>query len=333
MHRAFTVISLLSILIMATLAVSTGGTHQIHGPGSEQGMHAAALAATTPVTVTPTINVTATVTAPVATPTRGPLTAPLPSPTVTPNPHAGFGPVPWANGEYSVWSLSGRNVRGTAWQLLTHSGHQWIDLSATRETAYGRLSTFTSRLAFDANTYLLRRYDGVQDAPASVLRATLFGPKLAYTSYTSWARAGCAAARRAVPPKTLISGLMPDLLRAAPLLGQQTAPALLKQPGMYLLFDPYGKRPLTTATYTVLRHETLSTILGRVATLRVRFREGSQPALDLWYTTTPAHIVVKWGMPDIFGATLTHYEPASARLTLPVAPLILKLPARDAACL
>lgn len=320
-------------------AVKAARRALLAAPAPSATVHATTPLTATP-TITPTIMATVTVTAPVGTPTRGPfttptrtpITTPLPAPTATPNPHPGFGPVLWANGEYSVWSIAGRNLRGTAWQLLTRSGHEWIDLSATRESAYGLPSTFTSRLAFDANTYLPRRYDGVEDAPASALRATLFGPNLAYSLYASWRRAGCVVARRAVPPKTMVVGLMPDLLRTASLLGPRAAPGLLKQPGRYLLFDPYGKRLLTTATYTVLHHETLATILGRVATLHVRFHEGAQPPLDLWYTTTPAHIVVKWGLPGVFGATLTHYEASSARLTLPVAPLTLKLPAREAAC-
>ena len=348
MHRTTAALAVTTVVAIATIVVSGENPLNPHNAvGSAR--HAALVAApsavvpdttpltgtptlTTTITATPSFSATVTATAPVATPTRTPLTTPLPSPTATPNTHPGFGGIPWANGEYSVWSIAGRAVHGTAWQLLAHSGHEWIDLSATREIAYGTPSTFTSRLAFDANTYLLRRYDGVEDAPASALRATLFGPNLAYTLYASWRHAGCVVARRAVPPKTLIVGLMPDLLRAAPLLAPRAAPSLLKQPGRYLLFDPYGKRLLTTATYTVLRHETLSTILGRVSTLHVRFREGSQPALDLWYTTTPGHIVVKWGLPGIFGATLSHYEPSSARLTLPVTPLRLKLPAREAAC-
>lgn len=340
MHRSTTAVTLASVLALAAIAAVGGRSPQASGAPRTL------LAAVTPVTPSPTptaprlptapprlptatpaltATVPATTPTPLATRTPRPLTTPLPTPTLSPGLlHPGFGAVPWANGEYSVWTLSGRYVHGTAWQLLTRSGHQWIDFSATRETAYGQASTFTSRLAFDVNTYLLRRYDGVEDAPASALRATLFGPALNYTSYKAWGQARCVVSRATVPPTTAAFGLLPDLLRATPLRG--------KQSGAYPLFDPYGRSLVTTGRYTTLHHDVLSTILGRVNTLRVEFHEGSQPTLDVWYATTPAHTVVKWGMPGIFGATLTHYEAQSTRTALPIPPVTLKLPARDAAC-
>jgi len=266
------------------------------------------------------------------------------TPRATPNPHPGFGDAPWAPGEYYVWTIAGRDiVSGTAYQLFTRSGHQWIDSSAytlVEQRRYALLpsvTTFTGRTAFDTNTYKLRRYDAVgalrSDDPdttpvGSVLRATLFGPHLDYTSYQTWSRpghAGCTIAKgRRAPETTTAYGMMADLLRT--ITPRATGPAT------YTVFDPYSREPAAPASYLVLGHDTLSTILGKVATVHVRFREGSQAPLDIWYATTPGHVVVKWGVPGRFGATLARYEKSSARVALPVSPPTVALPTGSAAC-
>jgi len=317
----------------------------------------AVVSATAPVTTTPVVTATPTITAtatptPTRTATPRPTRTATPRPTVapraTPNPHPGFGAVPWAQGEYYEWNIAGRDItRGTAYQLFTRSGHQWIDTSAytmTQQQRYALLpsiTTFASRTAFDTNTYLLRRYDAVglrqsndPDAvPAgSVLRATLFGPHLDYTSYQSWGplsgspRQGCTVAKGLLAPaRTAAYGMMQDLLRT--IAPDATGPVT------YTVIDPYGKRPTATASYRILGHETLTTILGKAATVHVRFLEGAQAPLDVWYTTGRGHIVVKWGVPGAFGATLSHYEQSSARTALSVAPPKVTLPAKNLACL
>ena len=315
----------------------------------------AIVSATATVTTTPVVTGTPTLTATAATvappPTRAATPRPTAAPRATPNPHPGFGAVPWAQGEYYEWAIAGRDItRGTAYQLFTRSGHQWIDTSAytlTQQQRYALLpsvTTFASRTAFDTNTYLLRRYDAVglrqsndPDAvPAgSGLRATLFGPHLDYTSYQSWEpasptsgfpRQGCTVAKGLLaPPKTAAYGMMQDLLRT--IAPDATGPV------SYTVIDPYGARPTATASYRILGHETLATILGKVATVHVRFLEGAQPALDVWYTTGPGRLVVKWGVPGAFGATLSHYEKSSARTALSVSPPKVTLPAKSLACL
>lgn len=309
----------------------------------------AVVSATAPVTTTPVVTATPTITATASpTPTRTATPRPTVAPRATPNPHPGFGAVPWAQGEYYEWKIAGRDItRGTAYQLFTRSGHQWIDTSAytmTQQQRYALLpsmTTFASRTAFDTNTYLLRRYDAVglrqsndPDAvPAgSVLRATLFGPHLDYTSYQSWGpasgvpRQGCTVAKGLLaPPRTAAYGMMQDLLRTI-------APDATR-PVTYTVIDPYGKRPMATASYRILGHETLTTILGKAATVHVRFLEGAQAPLDVWYTTGQGRIVVKWGVPGAFGATLSHYEQSSARTALSVAPPKVTLPAKNLACL
>jgi len=304
----------------------------------------ATAAVTTPVvTATPTITATAS-----PTPTRTATPRATVAARATPNPHPGFGSVPWAQGEYYEWTIAGRDItRGTAYQLFTRSGHQWIDTSAytlTQQQRYALLpsvTTFASRTAFDTNTYALRRYDAVglrqsndPDAvPAgSVLRATLFGPHLDYTSYQSWGpasgvpRQGCTVAKGLLAPsKTVAYGMMQDLLRTI-------APDAMG-PVTYTVLDPYGKRPAAAASYRILGHETLTTILGKVATVHMRFLEGAQPALDVWYTTGRGRLVVKWGVPGSFGATLSHYEKSGARTALSVLPPKVTLPAKSLACL
>ncbi len=218
-------------------------------------------------------------------------------------------------GEYYVWQVNGRNVQGTAWQLFTHAGHQWADNSALRETTSDNgvtsTRTFVSRLAFDVNTYLLRRYDAVEDAPASILHATLFGPHLDYTSYQSWAPTGCTAAHRLVPVSAMASGMLEDLLRTTRLLAPQRS--------TYGVINPYGTPAIALAYYFVVGRERLPTVLGNVPTVHVRFVETPSPPLDVWYTDNTAHIVVKFGTRGVYGAVLQHYEPRSARVSLPVA--------------
>ena len=310
----------------------------------------AVVSATATITTTPVVTATPTITATAAprlTPTRTATPHPT-APRATPNPHPGFGAVPWARGEYYEWTIAGRDItRGTAYQLFTRSGHQWIDTSAysmTQQQRYALLpsiTTFASRTAFDTNTYLLRRYDAVglrqsndPDAvPASsVLRATLFGPHLDYTSYQSWGpvsgvpRQGCTVAKGLLaPPKTAAYGMMQDLLRT--IAPDATAPVT------YTVLDPYGKRPTATASYRILGHETLATILGKVATVHVRFLEGAQAPLDVWYTTGQGRIVVKWGEPGAFGATLSRYQQSSARTALSIASPKVTLLAKNLACL
>lgn len=266
-----------------------------------------------------------------------------PQPTATPKPkgpslHPGFGDVPWKAGEYSVWSITGSNLHGTAFQLYTIAGHQWIDASGlqqvqttpaltyTLQPAHATSTLFSSRLAFDVNTYKLRRYDAIQDAPASVLHATLFGPSLDYTSYQSWAPVGCSATHTKVSINTLASGMMQDLVRTTQLLGTQH--------GVYSTFDPYDGHPALNAvgTYAVLGHEVLNTILGRVATTQVHFAEGGSPPVDVWYTADAAHVVVKWGQRGVFGAVLTRYERSSTRATLPLPSPRLKLGGKNVPC-
>jgi len=302
--------------------------------------------ATATATATATFTARARATTPHPTPTPPPTATsrPTATPRPTPNLHPGYGSVPWARGEYYVWTITGRDiVNGTAYQLFTRSGHQWIDSSAytlMEQRRYALLPSatiFTGRTAFDANTYKLRRYDGVgalrSDDPdttgvSSVLRATLFGPHLDYTSYQSWrhpGRAGCTVARgRRAPENTMAYGMMADLLRT--ITPRATGPV------GYTIFDPYSREPAVAASYLVLGRETLSTILGKIPTTHVRFREGSQASLDLWYATSPGHIVVKWGLPGRFGATLAHYEKSSDRTSPPVSPPAVALPKGSVAC-
>jgi len=259
-------------------------------------------------------------------PTATPAYAPRPTP--TPDLHPGFGAVPWTTGEYSVWTIDGLHIHGTAYGLLTRLGHQWIDSSATQEQAYGLPSAFASRLAFDVNTYRLRRYDGVEDTPASVLHATLFGPHLDYTSYQSWGRAGCTVAKGGLAPVTTAAyGMMADLLRAKIKTLRDGAR------GAYTVFDPYGARPTASASYTVQGHEILATTLGTFNTAHVRFLEGAQPPLDVWYRTGDTHPIVKFGQRGVYGATLTHYEAHSARVALPVLSPVLKLTGKNTPCM
>lgn len=290
----------------------------------------------TPVTATVTVTATPSVTAsvgtatpsvtPAITATATPSATPSPSPTSTPtpNPHPGFGRLPWAGGEYAVWTVSGPHIRGTAWQLLTQSGHQWIDQSAQRERFYGTLTTFTSRLAFDAGTYRLRRYDGVQDTPRSVLHATLFGTHLDYSSYLAWKKGACVVVKKSAPTGTAAYGMMADLLRATPLRP--------KQSGFYPLFDPYGARLTVVASYSVVGRETLKTILGKQQAIRVRFLEGAQPPLDVWYSTGGAHTVLQFAQSGVFTATLSHVEAHSTRTSLPIAPVKVTLTGKSAPC-
>lgn len=309
---------------MATSTVVTGapatGTPVVATPGATRIPIAAAT------TVTPTLSARA-----------GRTVAPRP----TPDPHPGYGAVPWRAGEYSVWTISGHDiVRGTAYQLFTLAGHQWIDSSAYTvvqqpQFAISTTTTSASRTAFDVNTYLLRRYDDVSlrqpnnpddklDAPlGSVLHATLFGPHLDYTSYQSYGHAGCIVARgRTAPANTVAYGMMSDLLRT-----------ITPHPtGTYPVLDPYGPHPTATASYTVLGRETVATIFGKVVTIHVRFHEGTQPPLEMWYTATPAHVVVKWGIRGQFGAVLTHYERSSVRTALPVPLPQVPLPHKSLAC-
>jgi len=261
-----------------------------------------------------------------ATPTPRPTPRPRPTPTATATPrptatpaphlHPGYGAVPWSAGEYYVWQVNGRNVQGTAWQLFTRAGHQWADNSALQETTSDNgvtsTSTFVSRLAFDVNTYLLRRYDALEDAPASILHATLFGPHLDYTSYQSWASVGCTAVHRLVPIRSMASGMMADLLRTTQLLAPQRS--------TYGVINPYGTVTVAPAYYVVVGRERLPTVLGNVPTVHVRLVEIPSPPLDVWYTDNRAHIVVKFGTRGVYGAVLQHYEPRSARTSLPVAP-------------
>lgn len=223
-----------------------------------------------------------------------------------------------------MWSISGPHVRGTAWQLLTRIGHQWIDQSAQREQFYGTPATFTSRLAFDVNTYRLRRYDGTEDAPSSVLHATLFGTHLDYTAYLPWKHSGCLVAKKSAPVNTMAYGMMADLLRATPLR--------MKQSGFYPLFNPYGARLTVMASYSIVGRETLKTILGKQQAIHVRFLEGAQPPLDVWYGAGGAHLVLQYGQPGSFTATLTHVEAHSSRTALPVAAVKLVLKGKNAAC-
>jgi hypothetical protein len=284
------------------------------------------VAATSTITATPSITVpvgTATVT-PTITPTATATPSPTPSPTPTVNPHPGFGRVPWANGEYYVWRISGSHVHGTAWQLITLSGHQWIDQSAQSERLYGAPTTFTSRLAFDVNTYRLRRYDGIENAPTSVLHATLFGTHLDYTAYLPWKQSRCLVVKKSAPANTMAYGMMADLLRATPLRA--------KQSNFYPLFDPYGARLTVVASYSVVGRETLKTILGKQQAVHVRFLEGTQPPLDVWYGTSSPHLVLQYGQRGAFTATLTHVEMHSSRSALPVAPVKLVLKGKNAAC-
>lgn len=291
---------------------------------------AASVTATSTARATGTVTSTATVRAtakagPTGTARTRPIATATPRPRPTPNPHPGLGTVPWANGEYYVWTLSGPGLQGTAWQLLTRVGHEWIDQSALRQSSRGATSTFSSRLAFDATTYRLHGYDGLQDAPASVLHAVLSGTHLDYTSYLSGHRPSCTVASRVVAPTTASYGLMADLVRTTTLRdGQGIA---------YALFDPYGTRPLTTASYRVIAHQPLSTVLGAVLAVRVRFQEGAQPPLDVWYSANAAHIVLRWSRPGLLTATLAQYVPTSTRLIVPVAPPSLHLAGRNAACL
>lgn len=344
----------LAVALYAFAVVTTAGVTPLAGPRSALAVSQAATATLTATIVAPPIggtvvtatpSVTATAPLPSATltpratgtvtntmtatptrtavPTRTPTRTPIP--TRTPNPHPGLGAAPWSAGEYYVWTLKGPHVSGTAWQLITHQGHEWVDQSALQERAYGTLTTFASRLSFDANSYRLRRYDGVEDAPASVLRVTLAGQRLSYTSYQGWGRRGCTAAGRIVPANTLAYGMMADLLRTTALRKGQGGP--------YAVFDPYGSRPIATASYVVTATQTLSTSIGRIAAVGVYFWEGAQPPLDIWYSAAGAHTVVQWSTPGVVTATLTHYEASSARKILPVAVPTVKLTGRDAACL
>ncbi len=263
-----------------------------------------------------------------------------PTPSPTPNPHPGFGAVPWSTGEYHQWQVTGPNVTGTAWQLLTHSGHEWVDFSALVERSYGVTSTFTSRLSFDANSYRLRRYDGVQDVPASVLRATLSGQRLASTLYASWSGKGCTTGTRPAPPGTMAYGQMADVMRASVLRPGQS--------GSYLLFDPFGSRPLVRATYAISPSQTLainrsampaavasqtaSASTAGVAAIPVLFREGAQPPLVVWYAVAAPHAVLQWTIPGVLTATLTHYEAGGTRTALPVAVPVIPLKGTEAAC-
>jgi len=337
----------------ATLTPSASGTAQT--------------GVTATVTTTATATATVTVTTPTATrtpaatrtaratatrtatphPTARPTARPTATPRATPNPHPGFGAAAWTQGEYYAWTISGRDiVSGTAYQLYTRSGHQWVDSAAytlVEQQKYALMpsaTTFASRIAFDVNTYRLRRYDGVglrqsndpdDSGAASVLRATLFGPHLDYTSYQTWGPASGAAHRGCTvtkglmaPASTVAYGMMQDLLR--------TISPDATRPVTYTVLDPYGARPTATASYRIQGHDTLSTVLGTVATVHVRFLEGAQPPLDVWYTTGRGHVVVKWGMPGAFGATLAHYEKSGARTTLPVGAPKVALPANSMAC-
>jgi len=326
--------------IVGTARAAITGTAVVSATGTVTTPTITATASPAPMraaTSRPTVAARATVT------TRATVTA-----RATPNPHPGFGAVPWAQGEYYEWTIAGRDItRGTAYQLFTRSSHQWIDTSAytlTQQQRYALLpsvTTFASRTAFDTNTYALRRYDAVglrqsndPDAvPAgSVLRATLFGSHLDYTSYQSWGpasgvpRQGCTVAKGLLTPaKTVAYGMMQDLLRT--IAPDATGPVT------YTVLDPYGKRPTAAASYRILGHETLATILGKVATVHVRFIEGAQAPLDVWYTTGRGRLVVKWGVPGSFGATLSHYQKSSARTALSVLPPKVTLPAKSLACL
>ncbi len=285
-------------------------------------------------TSTPTPRPTATF-IPRATATARPIAPPRPK---GPSPHPGFGETPWQNGEYSVWSIVGGALHGTAYQLYTIAGHQWIDQSGLQQVQTtppltyslqvpkATATLFSSRLAFDVNTYKLRRYDAIEDAPASALHATLFGPSLDYTSYQSWAPVGCSATHTKVSVNTVASGMMQDLVRTTSLSGAQHA--------VYNTFDPYDGHPAVNAggTYTLVGREVLNTILGRVPTVMVHFLEGGSPPVDVWYTADAAHIVVKWGQRGVFGAVLTHYERSSTRTILPLARPRPSLGLKNAAC-
>lgn len=347
------------VSLSATAAVTAAVTGTVISiatgtPGTATPAVTGTLPATGTVQATPSPRATATATATATFTARARATTPTPPPTATsrptatprptPNLHPGYGSVPWARGEYYVWTITGRDiVNGTAYQLFTRSGHQWIDSSAytlMEQRRYALLPSatiFTGRTAFDANTYKLRRYDGVgalrSDDPdttgvSSVLRATLFGPHLDYTSYQSWrhpGRAGCTVVRgRRAPENTMAYGMMADLLRT--ITPRATGPV------GYTIFDPYSREPAVAASYLVLGRETLSTILGKIPTTHVRFREGSQASLDLWYATSLGHIVVKWGLPGRFGATLAHYEKSSDRTSPPVSPPAVALPKGSVAC-
>lgn len=274
-------------------------------------------------TRTPTTTPRATVTA-----TRTPVATRTPLPTATPrrgpSQHPGFGDVPWKPGEFYAWTLNGHNIGGTAWQLMTRSGDEWQDTSGLRQIDNGVFSSYSSRTAFDATTYRLRGYDSRQDKPATVLHATLAGSQLDYTSYQSWGHKGCSAFKRTVPANAVVPGMMADLIRTTRILGRQRA--------SYPVFDPYGPLYIGKGSYSVVGHETLSTVLGKIPTVRVRFVEPSQPPLDVWYSTSPQHIVLKWATPGVFQAVLTHYEGHSTRVTLPAPPVQVKLSGKNAAC-
>jgi hypothetical protein len=231
-------------------------------------------------------------------------------------------------------------VTGTAWQLLTHSGHEWVDSSALTVRSYDVTSTFTSRLSFDANSYGLRRYDGVQDVPASVLRATLSGQRLASTLYDAWDGKGCRVGAQAAPPGTMAYGQMADLMRASALRPGRS--------GSYPLFDPFGSRPLANATYAVSSSQSLpvtasgipattasrtaSTSAAGVAAIPVLFREGAQPPLVVWYEMAAPHAVLRWSIPGVLTAALAHYEAGSKRTALPVAVPVVRLSGTATAC-
>lgn len=342
MHR---LLARLAAAATMTFGITIAPVGAIHLPLLQPARHialAAAVAApldtattptATPVVVTATVTATASITAPVGTATATPTVTPTatitptPTATATPtvNPHPGYGRVPWASGEYEVWTIAGPHVHGTAWQLLTQSGRQWIDQSALHERLNGTLTTFTSRLAFDANTYRLRRYDGIEDVPASVLHATLLGTRLDYSSYLAWKSGGCAVVKKAAPANTLAYGMMADLVRATPLRG--------KQSGFYPLFDPYGTRLTVVASYSIVGRETLKTILGKQSAVHVRFYEGTQPPLDVWYGTSGGRLALQFGTHGVFTATLTHVEARSKRSSLPVPAIKLALKGKSAACL